>query len=175
MREEDSRMKEGAALWRRVRPDVLAGGWSALRDEEAPEALLLAAYLDGRLAEDEAARLEARLAVEPALLDELLALREAVKAGPETAPPSVIARAQGLRAASAATASAATLQRSVLDRLLGISLRPAVPALASLALLLACAGAFELGRHQAEQLRAPQTLAASDSDLPVDLLMGGLL
>jgi hypothetical protein len=66
-------------------------------------------------------------------------------------------------------------QGSFLERLLGFSLRPAVPALAGLALLLACAGAFELGRYQAAQLGAAHIAATSDSDLPVDLLMGDLL
>jgi len=179
MREEDSKIPEGgktdegAALWRRAR-----AGWSPVRDDEAPDALLLAAYLEGRLAEDEAARLEGRLAAEPALLDELLALREGLAAGPEAVPAPVLAgvvtRAQALRADGPAR-PAAVPTRSLAERLFGVSLRPAVSALAGLALLLACAGAFELGRYQAEQLDTTQTAEAGDSDLPVDLLMGGLL
>jgi anti-sigma factor RsiW len=179
MREEDSKIPEGgktdegAALWQRARE-----GWSPVRDDEAPDALLLAAYLEGRLAEDEAARLEGRLAAEPALLDELLALREGLAAGPEAVPAPVLAgvvtRAQALRAHGPAR-PAAVPTRSLAERLLGFSLRPAMPALAGLALLLACAGAFELGRYQAEQLDTTQTAEAGDSDLPVDLLMGDLL
>ena len=179
MREEDSKIPEGgktdegAALWRRAR-----AGWSPVRDDEAPDALLLAAYLEGRLAEDEAARLEARLAAEPALLDELLALREGLTAGPEAVPAPVLAgvvtRAQALGPHGPAR-PAAVPTRSLAERLFGVSLRPAVSALAGLALLLACAGAFELGRYQAEQLDTTQTAEAGDSDLPVDLLMGGLL
>ena len=173
MREDDSKTKEGAALWQRARE-----GWLPVRDDEAPDALLLAAYLDGRLAEDEAARLEARLAVEPALLDELVVLREILAAGPEAAPAPVLAevvtRAQALRTQSPARPAAAP-QRSLAERLFGFSLRPAVSALAGLALLLACAGAFELGRYQAERLDTTQTAEAGDSDLPVDLLMGDLL
>jgi hypothetical protein len=183
MREEDSKIPEGgktdegAVLWRRAR-----AGWSPVRDDEAPDALLLAAYLEGRLAEDEAARLEGRLAAEPALLDELLALRDSLAAGPEVAPAPVLApvlagvvtRAQALRAHGPAR-PAAVPPRSLAERLFGVSLRPAVSALAGLALLLACAGAFELGRYQAEQLDTTQTAEAGDSDLPVDLLMGDLL
>src|SRR3546814_1743305 len=75
MSEEKDKM-EGAALWRRARPHVVARDWQPVAEDEAPDALHFAAYLDGRLHEDEAARLEARLAAEPALLDELLALRE---------------------------------------------------------------------------------------------------
>ena len=174
MTEEDFRTSEGGALWRRGRD-----GWRAPADDEAPAALLLAAYLDGRLAEDEAARLEARLAGEPALLDELLALRATLAAGPQTAPAAVIARAQALRPAPAAVPRAAAGKAprapDLFDRLFGIWLRPAVPALAGIALLLACAGAFELGRYQAEQLDTPQTAVASDNDVPVDLLMSGIL
>jgi anti-sigma factor RsiW len=174
MTEEDFKTGEGRALWRRGRD-----GWRAPADDEAPDALLLAAYLDGRLAEDEAARLEARLAGEPALLDELLALRATLEASPEAPPAAVIARAQALRPATAAVsrAAAGTVPRApdLFDRLFGAWLRPAVPALAGIALLLACAGAFELGRYQAAQLDAPQTAVASETDVPVDLLMSGIL
>lgn len=182
MSEEKDKM-EGAALWRRARPHVTEGGWQPVAEDEAPDALLLAAYLDGRLFEDEAARLEARLAAEPALLGELLALREAVAAaaaGPEAAPAPVLAgvvrRAQALRADSAATRAASAPRLSLAERLFGgFSLRPAVSALAGLALLLACAGAFELGRYQAERLDSTQPAVASESELPVEFLMGGLL
>jgi len=170
MREDDIRTKEGAALWRQTRQ-----GWSPLRDDEAPEALLLAAYLDGRLAEDEAARLEARLAGEPALLEELLALRESLAAGAEAPPAAVVTRAQGLRRRTPALRAFGADGPSWRERLFGFSLRPAVSALAGLALLVACAGAFELGRYQAGQLDTTQTVEAGDSDVPVDLLMSGLL
>lgn len=179
MREDDSKTQgktaEGAALWRQARPHLLERGWSPVRGDDAPDPLLLAAWLDGRLAEDEAARLEARLAVEPAMLDELLSLREGLAAGPQEAPAAVVARARALRPAQAARRPAGVARPSLAERLFGFPLRPAVSALAGLALLLACAGAFELGRYQAERLDAPQAAAASDSDLPVDLLIGDLL
>src|SRR3546814_20482352 len=95
MSEEKDKM-EGAALWRRARPHLVARDWQPVAEDEAPDALHLAAYLDGRLHEDEAARLEARMAAEQALLDELLALREAVAvgvAGPEAA--AQVAGAEG--------------------------------------------------------------------------------
>ena len=50
-----------------------------------------------------------------------------------------------------------------------------VTRVAALALLVAFAGAFELGRYQGERLDATQTAGASDSDVPVDFLMDGLL
>jgi anti-sigma factor RsiW len=184
MREEDSKTPEdgktaeGAALWRQARE-----GWRRPADVDAPDALLLAAYLDGRLHEDEAGRLEARLAGEPALLDELLALRESLAVGPEAAPApapapvlaNVVARAQGLRPATVSPRPMVAVRPSLAERLFGFSLRPAVSALAGLALLLACAGAFELGRYQSERFDTTQTAEVSDADLPVDLLMDGLL
>ncbi|MGF1631717.1 MAG: hypothetical protein ACFCUT_19755 [Kiloniellaceae bacterium] len=170
MQDDDIKTKEDAALWRQARR-----GWSPVHDDEAPAALLLAAYLDGRLAEDEAARLEARLAGEPALLDELLALRESLADGAEAAPAAVVMRAQALRTRKPAPRAVSVGRPSWRNRLFGFSLRPAMPALAGLALLLACAGAFELGRYQAVQLDSTQTAETGDSDVPVDLLMAGLL
>lgn len=174
MTEEDFKTSEGRALWHRCRE-----GWRPPADDEAPDALLLAAYLDGRLAEEEAARLEARLTGEPALLDELLTLRATLAAGPQAAPAAVIARAQALRPEAPAVRGAGTEKAAgafgLVERLFGVWLRPAVPALAGIALLLACAGAFELGRYQAGQLDSAETVAASDSDLPVELLMSGIL
>lgn len=172
MTEEDFRTSEGRALWRRGRT-----GWRAPSDDEAPDALLLAAHLDGRLGEEEAGRLEARLAAEPALLDELLTLRSTLAAGAEAAPAAVVARAQALRPmvpVAGRAGAKASRAPGLVDRLFGIWLRPVMPALAGIALLLACAGAFELGRYQAGQLDSPQTAAASD-DLSVELLMGGIL
>ena len=169
MKEEKDKTKEGAALWRRAR-----AGWQPVADDEAPDALLLAGYLDGRLGEAEAARLEARLAAEPALLDELLALREGLAETPEAVPDAVIERARAAYAGKPAPRAVRAETTSLLDRLFGQWLRPAVPAFAALMVLLACAGAFEAGRYQGERLDATQT-AEADSDVPVDLLIGGLL
>ena len=171
MREDEIKTEEGAALWRQARD-----GWSPVRETEAPDALWLAAYLDGSLAEDEAARLEARLAAEPALLDELLALREALQI--EAAPAGVVARAQALRNERLRPERAergAPARTSLLDGLFGAWLRPAVSTVAAVALVLACAGAFELGRYQGEQLDTTQTTEVAESDVPVDLLLEDLI
>jgi anti-sigma factor RsiW len=170
MSEDNTKSNEGAVLWRRARQ-----GWTPVAEAEAPDALLLAAYLDGGLAEDEAARLEARLAGEPALLDELLALRASLAAGPEPAPAAVLARARAAYPAAAVPRAATAPVVSLVERLFGLWLRPAVPAFAAVALLLACAGAFELGRYQAVQWNPVGVDEAADSDVPVDLMMSGLL
>jgi anti-sigma factor RsiW len=170
MREDKIKTEEGAVLWRRARQAAAAPS-----ESEAPQALWLAAYLDGRLAEDEAARLEARLARDPALLDELLALRatlDAGAAGPEEVPAAVVARAQALRDGQQAARPAAG---SWFGQILGAWLRPAVPAFAAVALLLACAGAFELGRYQGQQMETTPSAEVAESDVPVDLLMEDLI
>src|SRR3546814_12633179 len=83
--------------------------------------------------------------------------------------------AQALRAGEVPARVRAAAKPSLVERLLGFPLRPAVSALAGLALLLACAGAFELGRYQAERLDSLEASVASESELPVEFLMGGLL
>lgn len=182
MREDKTKTKEGAALWRRAREAGAPPG--EVREEaEAPEALWLAAYLDGSLAEDEAARLEAQLAGDPALLDELLVLRETLAAGPEVVPAGVVEKAQALRPEQKealrpqrkAQQAAPAREGSWFGHLLAGWLRPAVPAFAAVALVLACAGAFELGRYQGEQMDSTQTAEASDSEVPVDLLLDDLI
>jgi len=175
MREDKITSEAGAALWRRLREEA-----RPLPDQERPDAGLLAAYLDGRLTEEEAAGLEARMAGDPELLSELLALRESLAAAPETAPAGLVAEARALRPArdgALGGKAAAAPQKTAawLERLFGDWLRPAVPALAVLALVVACAGAFELGRYQSEQLEAAQTAEAGDSDVPADLLFDGLI
>lgn len=170
MTDQSDKTSEGAALWHRAR-----AGWQPVAEDQAPDALLLAAHLDGRLSEEEAARLEARLAAEPALLDDFLALREGLAAAPETAPAGVIERAQAAYRGKPTLRAVPARAPSLVDRLFGGWLRPAVPAFAAVMLLLACAGAFEAGRYQGERLDATQTAEAAESDVPVDLLIGGLI
>lgn len=171
MREDKIKTEEAAALWRRARQ-----GWAPPPgegpDDPAPDPLLLAAYLDGSLEEEEAARLEARLAADTALLDEVLALRQGLGEDAGAVPGGVVARAQGLRPQGQA---AAVRKPSRPGTLLAGWLRPAVPAFAVLALMLACAGAFQLGLYQADQLGAGPSTEASDSELPVDLVLDGLI
>lgn len=175
MREVKITSEAGAALWRRLRAEA-----RPLPDQERPDAGLLAAYLDGRLAEEEATGLEMRLAGDPELLSELLALRESLAAAPETAPAGLVEKAQALQPAqdeALGGEAAAPPQKAAawLERLFGDWLRPAVPALAALALVVACAGAFELGRYQSEQLEAAEIAEAEDSDVTVDLLFDDLI
>ena len=162
----DDKTEEGAKLWRQAREAWADGSAAAPGD---PDPLELAAYLDGRLDEAAATALEARLAAEPRLLDETMALRESLAMKPEAAPDAVIDRAQALRLqgpAPALSAAARPPRAGWLDRLFGGWLRPAVPAFAVLTLIVACAGAFELGRQQSEQMLLQQTAGTGEAELP---------
>ena len=170
MSEDRIKTEEGAALWRRFRETR-----GPVPGPESPDALLMAAYLDGALDEEEAARLEAQLAADPELLDEVLALRGTLDAAPEKAPNAVVARAQALSQPRPQLRQVAAETPSLLDRLFGAWLRPAVPAFATLAVMVACAGAFELGRYQSEQIESAEAAEVAASGVPVDLLLEGLL
>ena len=163
--------------------DKMVGAKAAGQGASAPlpedEALGLAAYLDGRLDEEEAARLEARMAREAALLDEVLALRQgladALEALPAPLSARIVARAQALQPPPRRVGAVVRDEPSRLGGLLALWLRPALPAaFAVLAVLLASAGAFELGRYQAAQLEASE-ISEAEADVPVDLLLGELL
>lgn len=163
---KDEKTKEGAVLWRQARE-----AWVSHEDAETgmPDPMILAAYLDGRLDEGAAAGLEAQMAGDPALLAQLLALLESPATPPDAAGAGVIARAQALREDSLKSVSPAAAGMPVsgfLDRLFGGWLRPAVPAFAVLALVVACAGAFELGRYQSEQILPQQASGVGDADIP---------
>lgn len=175
MREDKIKTEEGAALWRRAREAGTAVADVQRAPAETPETLWLAAYLDGSLAEDEAARLEAQLVRDPALLDEMLALRETLAAGPGTAPAGVVARAQAVYTDERSARAAAGEPLSWFGHLFAGWLRPAVPAFAAVAVLLACAGAFELGRYQGAQMDTTQSAEVAESDVPVDLLLEDLI
>ena len=168
MSEDRIKTEEGAALWRRFGEAPGREGAA-----ESPDALLLAAQPGRSVEELEASRLEPQFIAEPALLEELLALRESLASAPGTVPEAVLARAQALHQLPPALRRVEVEKPGWLDRVFGAWLRPAVPAFATLAVVVACAGAFELGRYQATQLEATAKSAASE--VPVDLLLDGLL
>ncbi len=87
---------ELAARWRDQRApprlDSLRGEQE--RGEDGLDAMLLAAWAEGRLTEDEASAIEADLANDPALLETALASRRMLDA--ETPSPAFLRRAHGL-------------------------------------------------------------------------------
>jgi len=87
-------MAEGLALWRRwrSRAPVAKGGID-------DNALLLAAYVDGRLPAAKAEAVEEWLVDHPEALDDVIAARAAFAAAVVPPPEAIIARAQALVAA----------------------------------------------------------------------------
>lgn len=160
---KDEKTQDGAALWQQARQ---AWGSRESGSAKARDPLVLAAYLDGRLDEAAAAELEATIAGDPQLLAEVLALRAGLGAPLDPAPAPVVARAQALVAAAPAPVRPGTAVGGLLERLFGAWLRPAVPAFAVLTLIVGCAGAFELGRFQSEQVLPQQTAGAGEAELP---------
>jgi anti-sigma factor RsiW len=82
--------EEGIALWRRWRSHARA----AAEDGGADNALLLAAYIDSRLATARAEAVEEWLADHPEALDDVIAARTST--GLPASPDSIVARAQAL-------------------------------------------------------------------------------
>ena len=81
------------ALWARLKASALADGTIGLPpvlDEE------LAGWLDGRLLPQDAARVEARLAADPKMLDMALDAAAALREAPTPAPDRLVTRAQAI-------------------------------------------------------------------------------
>ena len=134
-----------AALWRAARA---ADAGTAASGETAADPLLLAAYLDDSLSEDDRSAFEADLLEDDDDLELLLASHAARGARTAVVPPALVARA-------AAIVGAARPKESALGRLAvfwrGFRAHPGRPALAAAAMalyLLVFFGAFELGRLQ---------------------------
>lgn len=117
------------------------------------DALLLAAYLDGRLSEAEAAEAEALIARDPEALEAVLAASAALDEPVEAAPASLIARAQGIVQPPAKPQRA---RGGVFGFLKPALMTSAVTA----AFLIAAVGAFEAGRIGANSAEAYQTLTS---------------
>ena len=162
---------DGARLWARARP-----GWRALASPgeapgvsgEAPDPLILAAYLDGTLDLAERERVEAWMAAFPEALDLMAAALETLGEGSrEPSPESLILRAQGL--VRAPLREPAGL-RAWLRGLAGLEIqawRPLAWAGVTAVLLVVSAGGFELGRLGTERLVSVQSATLGD-----DLALG---
>src|SRR6185437_8141385 len=87
----DDRTDE-AALWRRWRSAFASGAAHPVE----PDALLLAEYAEGRLAEEASRTIEDWLAAHPETVSDILAARRAARGGNPAAADAVIARAAAL-------------------------------------------------------------------------------
>ena len=128
------------------------------KDEPDRDALLLAAYLDGRLSEAESAEAEALLARDPHALETLLSAHAALGEPVEDAPQSVISRAQGIVLAPAKP-------EKVRGGLWGFMKPAFMTGAVTAGFLMAAIGAFEAGRIGTNSAEAFQTLT-SDILLP---------
>ena len=91
MNEDKTGQEAGAALWARAR-----GTWlESVGPIEAPDPTTLAAYLDGRLDEADAAGVEAWMVADADALDRVIGLRKAMAASPAKVPGHVVKRARG--------------------------------------------------------------------------------
>ena len=171
MSEEYGNGGDGARLWARARP-----GWRALAapggapgaSGEAPDPLILAAYLDGALDQAERERVEAWMAASPEALDLIAAAREALGQEPGATPESLISRAQGLVRAPVREPAGLLAWLRGLTGFEVQAWRPIAWAGVTAVLLVASAGGFELGRLGTEQLASIQTAAGDDLDLGLD-------
>ena len=160
---------DGAGLWARARPGWRESGAPGA-SEEVPDALILAAYLDGALDETEAERVEAWMAAVPEALDLMAAVRASLEEDtPEPSPESLISRAQGLVRAPAREPAGL---RAWLRGLAGFEAeawRPLAWAGVTAALLVVSAGGFELGRRGTERLVSVQSATlGGDLDFGLD-------
>ncbi|HVJ54485.1 MAG TPA: hypothetical protein VM689_18635 [Aliidongia sp.] len=134
--------------------------WRSLPSAPAaapPDAMTLAAYLDGRLDESGSAAIEAALAADPKLLDLLLDLRRPMAAEP--APGGIVARAQALVDALPAKVVPFRPRRTN-----GMSALMAWGAMAASLVLVSLVG-FDLGVRTEQSLSAPGTASESPTDL----------
>jgi anti-sigma factor RsiW len=162
---------DGAGLWARARP-----GWRAFASPgeapgvsgEAPDPLVLAAYLDGALDTAERERVEAWMAAFPEALELMAMARQTLGEGSrEPSPEGLILRAQDLVRAPLREPVGL---RAWLRGLAGLEIqawRPVAWAGVTAVLLVVSAGGFELGRLGAERLVSVQNATLGD-----DLALG---
>ncbi|MFQ5776250.1 MAG: hypothetical protein ACE5GS_17165 [Kiloniellaceae bacterium] len=165
MSEDKNEGGRAAELWRLARP-----GWlDAVAAAEAPDPMVLAAYLDGNLDPDARARVEAWMAASPAGLDLVAAAREAREAAaPAVVPDRVLRRASALVRAGSASGARAGDWRARMASALAAWARSTAWAGVAAAILLASLSGFELGRTGVEHLASLDALMADD----VRLVMG---
>jgi hypothetical protein len=136
-----------------------------------PDAMMLAAWLEGRAGDDGAA-VEAAFAADPALLADLIALRKPIEA--ETPSADFLARAKALvpdAAADAATPSATILSfqpKPAIRPARGVGTWLAWSAVAASVACIAVAG-FNLGSQVGESFY-PTTSLTDQHDTPSDSL-----
>ena len=142
---------------------------------EPPDAMALAALLDGKLGEAEQAEVEARLAASAEALDLYLAARAARAEETSAAPTHVVERArQIVRPQPRPATEGAPGLTAWLGRLLP-SARLATAAAMVGAVMLASVAGFELGRAGHAVAFAPEVVAVDDAGAAFDPLPADIL
>jgi hypothetical protein len=141
MNEQDRREQRDAELWHRLREEARVSAPEE-GSQEMPDAMVLAAYLDGTL--DERERVEAWLAAAPEGLDLLLAAREALAEPSAAAPEALVRRASALVPDPPGRGLAAWL--GGLFAPAGPLWQPLGWSGAAVGILLACVVGFQLGQ-----------------------------
>ncbi len=145
---------EAAELWRRARPERRDG-------PEAPDPLLIAAYVDGKLDPQARDQVEAWMASSPDALDLVIAARAAHTDTPLAgAPAGLLTRARGLVRPAVVDTDA---KRTIGDWFADMT-RPGVWAATAAAMLFAAVVSFELGREATVNLAATETLTVASAD-----------
>jgi anti-sigma factor RsiW len=170
MTENERISANGRSLWRRAR---LSPGDTAETTADL-DPLDLAAYLDGRLTDEARARVEARLAESPELIDLLVASQQALQDGTLAPPEAVVRRAGALAGTTRAggerrSRPAAPRPNAWGSRTLALSRGLAFASLAAAFLLVGAAG-FELGRTEAAYSAQIDGLLAGE----IGFTLGGL-
>ena len=158
---------DGAGLWARAR-----SGWQAsVVADEAPNSLMLAAYLDDSLDEPGREAVEAWMAATPEALELMISARAELAeplGAPGAAPVSLVFRAQGLvRAPLRVSAGLGAWLRGLIG-FESEAWRPLAWAGVAAVLLVVSAGGFELGRLGADRL-VPAQFATLGDDLGLGL------
>ena len=168
MAKESVNHKDGARLWARAR-----GAWTAPPGAE-PDAVALAAYLDGTLDPEGRARIEAWMAGSLDALNLVVAAREAGAEAPAAAPVDVVRRAQGLVRARRAAGDGFAARLGALLAPDAPFWRPVAWAGVTAALLLVSVSGFELGRAGTLQMVSLQAEPPQVDLAKADLARTGL-
>lgn len=158
-------------LWRQYQ----AAGRSADPNDDAPDGMALAAYLDGTLEAAERDRVEAWFAAAPERLDLLIGARQALAEPTAPAADSVVRRAAGLRSETGGLSVPGF--SAGFGRLLALAgpFQPLGWVVVTGAVLMACVVGFELGRMGYLSTLAMEQTLAYDSGLGFDEVTEGFL
>lgn len=157
-KDDELRSPAAAALWRRA-------GHRPERGPEAPDPLLIAAYVDGTLDPRAGARVEAWMAGSSDALDLVVAARAAPADAPLAAPPpGLLVRARGLVRRPAMHGDG---RRTIGNWVAGLA-PSGIWAATAASMLLVAVVSFQLGREATVTLASSQTqtltVAAADDD-----------